>query len=166
MTSSAKNKHKFNIIDLLIIIAVIAAGIFAVNFIRGELFGVDSKNAEYIIRITGASTDSADSISVGNKLYASDSGYSVGTITDTVSVPQTVSAFSYDTGRFVMSQSSALYTVYIYVSAECHMQNGQLFAGEQLISSNTSPKINIPFDYDKCEIIQVKINDVKGGEQQ
>lgn len=165
MNNASNNKHKFNVIDFFIVIALIAAVAFAVNVIRGEVFGNELQKVEYVLRISGVSKDNSNAFSLGDKIYSADSGCSVGTITDISSGPRMITAFNYDTSRFTVTESDTLLTLYITLSAECYVQSLRLYAGEQLISANVVPRINLPFLYDKCEIVSVeKISD--GGENQ
>ncbi|MDD2268648.1 MAG: DUF4330 family protein [Eubacteriales bacterium] len=78
-----KRKAKFNIVDMVIIVAVI--GIIAASFIRGDIVRrfteTDNATVVYTFEARNLKSTSALYIEEGDKLYVKDSGKYIGTIT-------------------------------------------------------------------------------------
>ena len=78
-----KNKltHKFNIIDVLIIAGIIAAAVFGVYMLSGDIFENRIQTVEYCIMLDGVSDITAVSeLESGNRLFSTNMNIPAGVI--------------------------------------------------------------------------------------
>ncbi len=79
-----QKKHRFNIVDLIIIFVVATTVVLLVkNFlgdVKGEVQG-EKINLQYVIETDIISEDLADNVSVGDTVYDYQSGKIIGTVT-------------------------------------------------------------------------------------
>ncbi len=153
--SPAKSKRKFNIIDLLIILAVLVCILFAANVIVNDLLVSGNQKIEYVIKISDAEPNAKYSFNIGDKVFAGKSNTHIGSISNISAENAGATTFDYNSGRFTKTSISGKYDVYITVSAICSLRDNIYQIGDIQIISNTNPEFNFPFSYENAEIIQV-----------
>jgi len=153
--TAKKNKHRFNIIDVLIIIGIIAVIVFSFNMLTGDIFGQKIVNVHYTVKFTGVSTDNIDYVTNGSRIYSSNVNIPIGILED-IRIENSVSTeYSPSLDRYTEVENEGMYTVYADLVAGCVFRNGAYFTENMRISENTDISVNIPFPYDKAEIVSV-----------
>ena len=150
-----KDKRHFNVIDILIILALIAAVAFAANIIVNDMFANSTVPVEYVLRVSGVDASKTQKLREGDTLIAAAAGTSLGQILAlSVQDAETI-VFNYDSGRFVSAAVPGKCTVYLRVRTNCNVKNNMYQIGDTRISANTSPDILLPFLYEDAEILSV-----------
>ena len=159
MNNNNNNKltHKFNIIDVLIIAGIIAAAVFGVYMLSGDIFENRIQTVEYCIMLDGVSDITAVSeLESGNRLFSTNMNIPAGIIKKVKTENMAYVIYDRNAGRYITKQHDALYNVYIYVDAGCVFENGAYRTENIRISENTAIDVNVPFLYDGARIINVK----------
>lgn len=153
--TSKKNKHRFNIIDVLIIIGIIAIIVFSFNILTGDIFGQKIINVHYTVKFNGVNTENTAYVTNGTRIYSGDINIPIG-IVENVRIENSVSTeYSPSLDRYTEVANDGIYTVYVDLVAGCVHRNGAYFTENMRISENTDISVNIPFPYDSAEIISV-----------
>ncbi len=139
--SQNNKKIKFNIIDCIILIAVIicicAAAVFFYN--KDGLFTKFSYNIEYEITVNELSDDLTDNISKGDTVCSSYTSFPIGTVTD-VRVEKISYVDAY--GRTSESANSSKLVIRVRTGAEKH--NGIFTVNGVEISKGSYIKFRVP----------------------
>ncbi len=151
------DKHRFNILDIIIILAVICALTFAVNIIINDLLANDMENIEYVIKLTDVASDDINDITVGDKIISGTNNALVGKVIEVNSNPKITYAFNYETDRFVAVEHSNKFNVLLTVSAVSSNKNNMFVVNNNIISANRNIEISVPFFYEDAIITNVVI---------
>ena len=159
----SKSTHSFNIIDVLIIAAIIAVAVFSVYMLSGDIFASKITTVEYCIRLDGVSDrNAASELETGNRLFSTNMNIPAGIISGVKTENMKTTVFDKSTGRFVTKEDKALYSVYIYLNAGCVFEDGAYRTENIRVSENTEIEVNVPFLYEAAYIVNV--NPQKGTE--
>lgn len=154
--SPKKTFKRFNIIDLIIILAVIATIFFASDIIINNIFSSENQLIEYTIRISEAEPGTQYHFSVGDKIYAGPSHTHVGNIIEIQPKSAETTMFDYGSGEFKQTYIKGKYDIYITVSAVCSVKNNIFSIGDIQIAANNNPEFVFPFSFVNAEIINIK----------
>lgn len=157
--STNKPIHKFNIVDVLIIIGVIVAIVFSVKVLKGEFLDGKIINVQYCIKIDGVTSDALEEYSGGELLYSTNKNIPIGVIEAVRSENMSVTSYNPSARRYITLETPNVYSIYLYITAGCVLKNGCYYTENIRISANTNPEINVPFLYDNAEIISVTTDD-------
>ena len=129
-----KRKFKFNIMDALILLALVAAAaVLLYVFVLSEkvsgdaLGGSDVKTVTYVIEVSGLDEDYADKIKVGQTLIDSSKKMNIGTVTAVETQPYTYTAENRVEGALQLRQMDGQITQYVTVEATASL-NGFTYA--------------------------------------
>lgn len=160
------DKHRFNILDIIIILAVIFALTFAINIIINDLLANDMENIEYVIKLSDVDSGSTSSLSVGDKIISRTNNALIGKIVKVQSTPKVTYVFNYETDRFVAVEHSDKYDIYVTIDAVCSNKNNLFVVNNNIISTNRTIEIAVPFYYKDAVITNVsKVTDTKAGQE-
>lgn len=151
-----KLKRRFNIIDIVILLALLAIVTFAANYIANDMFSKELVTVEYYLRIHGVSERDAAKLSVNDAVSANTSGTTLGKIREITVTDAKEAVFNSETGRYVYAPVPGKKTVYLRVSAVCTYKDHSYRIGDYVISAGTSPDILLPFSCDAVEIVSVR----------
>ena len=154
--SPKKSFKRFNIIDLIIILVVIAIFFFAVNIIMNNILLSESKLIEYTVKISETDPGNQYYFSVGDKMYAGPTQTNVGNIKKIQPKSAETTIFDYSLGEFKQTYIKGKYDIYITVRATCSVKNNMYSIGDIKITANNNPEFNIPFSFKDIEIINVQ----------
>lgn len=154
-TKSEKSK-RFNIIDFIIIVGIIAAIGFCVTILTGNMFSNKIVNVRYCVKLEGVEADAKDTLKEGMRIYSTEMNIPVGVVKSTATENMTITSFDHSTNRFITNEQEGLYTMYLYMNAGCIFEDGCYHTENLRLSENTQIDINLPFAYDSAEIISVK----------
>lgn len=155
--STKKAAHKFNIIDVIIILGIIAAVVFGIKILNGEFLENKIINVNYCIKIDGVTEDALYEYAGGEVLYSTDKNIPIGVIDAVRYENMSVTSFSPMTKRYVTSEIPEIFTIYLDMTAGCVYKNGCYYTENIKISANTKTDINVPFLFDNAEIISVTV---------
>lgn len=148
-------KHKFNILDIIIIFAVICALAFSVNIIIDDLLSNDMENIEYVIKLSDVKAGDANFHSVGDKITSGTNNAMIGKVSEVTVKPKTTFAFNYETDRFVAVEHSDSFDVYLTVNAVSSNKNNMFVVNNNIISANRLIDITVPYFYSQAVITKV-----------
>ncbi len=161
--STKKSVRRFNIIDVIIIIGIIAAIAFSAKILTGEFLGNKIVNVQYSIKIDGVTADALNEYTGGEVIYSTNKNIPIGVVQNVRSENMNVTSYNPAAKRYITSETTDVFTVYLDMTAGCIMKNGCYYTENIKISANTKPDINVPFLFDSAEIISVKT--VKNAEE-
>ncbi len=122
-------KFRFNAVDAIIILAIVAV-VCAAVLIFGML-GEDGQDntvkVEYVVQISQVRGEISDKIKVGDTLIDSASKYSLGTVKSVEKLPYTEAVFSESEGNEVMAEYPEHYFVRVTVTADA-AYNGSYYS--------------------------------------
>lgn len=111
-----KLKRRFNIIDIVILLALLAIVTFAANYIANDMFSKELVTVEYYLRIQGVSERDAAKLSVNDAVSANTSGTTLGKIREITVTDAKEAVFNSETGAMCMRPCPAKKR-YTYASA-------------------------------------------------
>ena len=151
-----KLKRQFNIIDILILLALLAIVTFAANYIANDMFSKEFVTVEYYLRIKGVAERDTARLSVNDAISANSAGTTLGRIREITVTDEKEALFNSKTGRFVYTPIPGQKTVYLRVNAVCTYKDHGYRIGDYGISAGTAPDILLPFSYHSAEIVSVR----------
>lgn len=120
MNEKTKKKFRFNIVDVLIILAVVAVITLAV--VLFGRFGAASENntvkIEYVVQIPQVRSEISDKIKVGDTLIDSATKYNIGVVKSVEKVPYTVKGVDMESSKQVLAEYPEHYYVRVTVQAD------------------------------------------------
>ena len=152
-----KLKRRFNIIDIVILLALLAIVTFAANYIANDMFSKELVTVEYYLRIKGVAERDTARLSVNDAISANSAGTTLGRIREITVTDEKEALFNSKTGRYVYTPIPGQKTVYLRVSAVCTYKDHSYRIGDYVISAGTSPDILLPFSCDAVEIVSVRV---------
>lgn len=150
-----KHTYHFNVIDLLIIIAIIAAIVFASKIFLSDLFNDNLTTVEYTVRVSGVKYQDTAVLEVSDKLRTNNGNTHIGTITEINVSPTITYIFDYPSDRFVSVPKNNSYDIYLKIEAVCGIKNNQFTVNGNIISANKSLIPTLPFEYTDAIIVDV-----------
>lgn len=154
--NTQKQKKHLNIIDALIIIAIIAIAAFAANVVINDLLNDSSADVEFTVKAEGITSEHCGDIWQGLKLTAGKANTYIGTVSAVTVLPAKRTVFNYETSRFTETTLDGYYDMYITVKATLPVVDNTYTIGDICISANTNPGITLPFPYESAEIVSVR----------
>ena len=117
------SKRKFNIVDAVLILLVLAAGV-GVLALRDRSTGADVKRdtvpMRYTVEITMAPPGMAEAMHIGDDVYRSTDGVYLGKLVDIRSVPHQENGYSTGLGAFVRFESRESRDVYLTIEGQAY----------------------------------------------
>lgn len=119
----AQKKHKFNVVDALIIIVIAAAIGAAVFFFRPDANAADEQqttavNIEYVIQLSTVRDEFADNFNIGDKVIDGVALYEIGEIVAVDVTDAVYSGTNLQTGEIVLSDYPEHSNVELTISAK------------------------------------------------
>ena len=139
---------KISIIDVIVAIVVVILAIAAFSkFNVGDspLATANIVDVEYTVKVFGISMPNVEHIRRGDRVYITDVGVYVGTITD-VKVEDAVAPEPLVDGTVVLARVHERYDVTITIESQCSFSNGRYYA-ERTIELNANAEIWISTKY-------------------
>ena len=120
---------KISIIDVFVIILVLALGaaIYMRFFAKNETAVTSEVEFTYQLKVESVRISTAENVRAGDKVFATDSGAYMGTITD-VEVTNAVVELPKSDGTFAASETDARRDVVMTVQGAGIISNGRYFA--------------------------------------
>ena len=121
-----KLKRRFNIIDIVILLALLAIVTFAANYIANDMFSKELVTVEYYLRIQGVSERDAAKLSVNDAVSANTSGTTLGKIREITVTDEKEAVFNSETGRYVYAPVPGKKNGILTRQRGLHLQRSQL----------------------------------------
>lgn len=126
MENNTKKKFKFNLIDFMIVIAVIAV-IVVIAFRSGAVDSFTNtakgKTIAYEIKVGDVQKESYNYINVGDKIYSEETDAYLGTVVDKVSEPAKAYIVTTE-GKIVKTEQPGRVDIYLTVEAKGTVDEG------------------------------------------
>lgn len=156
-----KKKHRFNIIDLVIIAAVVAIGALLVKsfiFDARNDNKAEKVNLQYVIETDMLSEDLADNVKVGDAVYDYVSGRKIGQVT-ACDVRNATHIGMSDSGAQVISDVVGYRTLYITVEGQASGTAGGYSVETVAISVGKAYSLMLPDLYCTGSCISAEVVD-------
>lgn len=165
--NSLNKKHTFhfNVIDLLIIVAIISAVVFASKTIFNDFFAENLTTVEYTVRVSGVKSEDTSVLETSDKLRTNNGNTHIGNITEINILPATSYIFDYESDRFISVPMNNRHDLYLKVEAVCGIKNNQFTVNGNIISANKNINLVLPFEYTDALIINVSTHTNKNFER-
>ena len=115
-----KKRVRFNLFDVIVILLVLVVAIAAYLILNSseESSSGESVSLTYTLELTGLEEDMADAVAVGDEFYVTESGGSVGVVTEVVESPDTTLAYDVEEELVVTQEISDTITLDITLEAD------------------------------------------------
>ncbi len=154
-----KTKHRFNFIDVLIIVAILAtAAILVKIFIVDDKSEVQNKNAQiqYVIRTDMLSEEMTDNVAIGDVVFDYSSGKEIGYVTACDARGATYTGTSSD-GTPVVSEIVGKKVLYITVEASATVYDDGYLVGGVSVRVGEKFGVMLPKLYCDVECIGIEV---------
>ena len=145
-----KAKAKFNIIDILLIAVILAAGAAAVFLLRNSGSPTVQPNTEreiqYTVLLTNVKSRFRNNIQIGDSVTDTVKLMPIGEVTDIKAVQSTVQLEDYGEGRVVNAAIPDTYDITVTVTAKATLTGGYYMIGGYQINVGTLVSLRVP-DY-------------------
>lgn len=121
------NKHKFNILDLIIIIVLVLAIAGAAWFFqRSKGSSEGTQSISYVVEVTNVTQDLKDSVQIGDTVIDGVKKTQIGTITNVEVINQTTDTYSPDLDTIVKTEKPGYYTLQITCQADADVSDSAI----------------------------------------
>ncbi len=129
-------KKKFNFVDVLIVLFVLAIAVGGIKVLSGKEGNVTTavKDVSFTVEVAKSDKTFADAIKIGDDIYDSKKGGYYGKVTNVDVKPAKAIGANTTEGKYVMSEFEGKYNVYITVSGTpTTVTDGNImFAGQKV----------------------------------
>ncbi len=143
-----KAKSKFNIIDIILIAAVLAAAAFAAFMVISGRVGAkksELRSIEYTVLLTNVKKSFIDNIKVDDYVTDTVKLMPIGQVKEVDNDNQSeVQIEDYDIGRIVTAEVPDTYDVIVTISATANVENGFYMIGGYQINVGTLVSLRVP----------------------
>lgn len=154
---NVKKTHKFNLIDVVVIL-VLAALAAAVVFAALSNLGIGgtSVTVRYVLETESLSSDFTSKAAVGDGVFTFDGAESIGKISAVSQAPARHNGYDSE-GLPVISEIEGYSILYITVEADAEPRNIGYAVGNTVINTGRDMKIRMPSLYCSARCISVEI---------
>lgn len=132
--NTEKKKIKFNYVDVIIILAVVALFAFGYRFItKSSVRTAGMPDVIFTFEVTNVEKDYKDNFSIGDELFDAVKGEALGTVVNVEAVPATTVLEDRSEGKFVMGEYEDRETVQITVKGTATSYGTDIMIGKQKI---------------------------------
>ena len=131
---------KINLLDVLIVIVIIVAGIFVWRSFSGGTAGGESLGLTYTIELNNLEKNTADAIKKDDKVVISDKEKDTATVVAVSVEPEQDITFNKQRGEFTMVQNPVKYKATVVLQAKGHQTDSDFMIG----STNVKAGIEMP----------------------
>lgn len=129
-----KRKIKFNYVDVIIILAVVAVFAFGYRFItKSSVRTSGMPDMIFTFEVTNMEKDYKDNFSVGDEVFDAVKGEALGKIVNVETVPATTVLEDRAEGRFVMGEYEDRESVHITIKGTATSYGTDIMIGKQKI---------------------------------
>lgn len=129
-----EKKFRFNYIDVIIVVFVVAAFVFAYKFINKSFDATsDMPEITFTVEVKGVPEDYSDRFAVGDKIRDAVKGGTLGVVTAVESLPATDLGVDDLNGRWVISEYKGQEDAYITVKGKATSYGPNIVIGQQEI---------------------------------
>lgn len=156
----ARRKTAFNIVDVLIIIALLA-GAFGIYTAVKQMTAPkadESVNLCYIIKTEPLGDGLETNIASGDSLFSYDGRYKLGTVTASEIRPATHTGINSESGDAVIGDIEGKYCLYITVDAKASLADYYTVDGFEIYVGKTFGAMTPTLSFE-CECIGVSVTD-------
>ena len=111
-------KKRITFIDILIVLAVIVAGVVGVGFLKKGTPGVSTKTVMYTVLVTDQLPEVAGNMKPAENILLDTASNSYGNVTDVDIRPARAAYFNNKSGKYEMFETNERKDVYVTVSVE------------------------------------------------
>ena len=155
-TVMEKRKHRFNIVDAVVVLLVAAVLVFAVVKAVGKEKEV-RRGVTFVMQTSMLPDELSDNVSSGDPVYDADSGRKIGTVAACEARPaQHVGSSA--AGTRTVSEVIGYKTLYVTCEAEVSLADGEYRSDGVALSSGKSYVLMFPSLYCEAECISVAEN--------
>lgn len=149
-------KRRFNLIDALILIGILAAVLFAVDYAVNDMSDSRTLELDCTLRISGIADTDANKLEKGKALFVGDTAAALGKIRKLRVTERKEAVFDEESDRFVFASVPGESIIYVTVRTRASVKNDRYYFGETLLCANTDIELLLPFPYEKAEIVSVR----------
>ena len=143
-----KSKIRFNIIDVLLILTIIAAGSLAAYFIMsgrvGQQAAVPQRQIQYTVLLTKVRGEFKGNIKIGDSVTDTVKLMPIGEVTDIKTVQTSIEIEDENAGRIVSAAMPDNYDITVTVTAEAAVSTGFYMIGGYQIQVGTLVSLRVP----------------------
>lgn len=131
---SAEKKIKFNYVDVIIILAVVALFVFGYKFVsKSSVRTAGMPDVIFTFEVTNMDKDYKDNFSIGDEVFDAVKGEALGTVVDIDTVPATTILEDRAEGRFVLGEYEDRESVHITIKGTATSYGTDIMIGKQKI---------------------------------
>lgn len=149
--------RKWTIIDTLIVAAVVVVAIVGVKILGTTSGGGEKSKAEIVVLADSKETGFADAVKVGESITISLNEKDSGTVTKVESEPAKVLTFDSVNGVYHNSSVDAKEDVYIYIEADCSVNERAITVGETVVKVGEYTSVRGKGYATECHIVGVTV---------
>ena len=148
-----------DIVVLLVAVVLVVAFYAKFNVHDTPMSSRDTTQVTYTVRIPAIRLSSANLLRSGDKLYSSDTGGYIGTITD-IEITDAIAPDSLVDGTYAIARVEERYDVLLTVTGYCSVSNGRVYVDRTFeLSANGSYKVFTKYnDFSSCILMSIDVD--------
>ena len=150
-----KRKHRFNFIDAVLIVLIIACAVLIFFKVRGERAAEKNVTLSFVMQSEMISEDMAANVKAGDPVFDRETGVKIGEVSACDSRPAQYTGHS-KSGAAVVSEVPGYRSLYITCEASGSDSGDEYKIGGVAISSGKTYSLMMPLLYCEAECIAVE----------
>ncbi len=117
-----------NLLDILLIIAVVAIGFLGYKYVSGRAIDGDKRDIYFTVELNSVKEDFTKKINIGDEIKDSVKGYYLGVVNSVEVKPDMVINWDTENTRFIRTEVPDSYTVLVEIKSNGTIAKDEVFA--------------------------------------